>query len=168
MWELRAPVEPVPQCRPRFHTFTGNNGKLITNAYDPAGMKKYKEDLAWYFEAQLRGRKIIEKEPVAVVVEFWFSPTAAEKKKSTFAKVHVKNKDIDNLVKAVFDAANKSVWHDDQFVFAMFALKMICGLDQRPHVALKIFKEDELAGFISEVQALTMYADSTLSEGLPF
>jgi Holliday junction resolvase RusA-like endonuclease len=84
-------VEPLPKSRPRF----GKGG-----AYTDAKVRRYEEEIGWRLK-----------------------PHVSKRNDSDDLKVHLafrtktrQRKDIDNLIKSIFDACNKVVWNDDQQV----------------------------------------------------
>lgn len=110
------PGEPVPQGRPRA---AFRHGRVVV--YDP------KESVAWkrHVEASLRtqvqeGGYAILSGPLSVTLLFIYQSggTYAER------EWHTKKPDIDNLTKAVLDAANGILWGDDAQVSELTARKI--------------------------------------------
>lgn len=90
--------DPVPKARPRIGHGT---------AYTPARTKHWQEAVAWEarFAMSETGRDLFTS-PVAIQMRFAYGNHGA---------------DLDNLVKAVWDALNGVVWKDDVLVEQMAA-----------------------------------------------
>jgi Holliday junction resolvase RusA-like endonuclease len=52
---------------------------------------------------------------------------------------HTATPDLDNLVKAVLDAATKAdIWQDDRVVASVVAAKWVCGTDSSPRTEFRV------------------------------
>lgn len=52
---------------------------------------------------------------------------------------HIKKPDVDNLVKAVWDALNGLLWRDDSQIWHIDAAKWYAGKDELPRVELAVY-----------------------------
>jgi len=104
---------PKPQGRPRFARM-GN----FVKAYDPRDSKNYKDNVA----AQLMQQKptYIDSDAIALGLVFLLPRPKSLKKTIVW---HTKKPDIDNLIKAVMDAAKGILWRDDSQVVRLRAAK---------------------------------------------
>ena len=96
------PIAAVAQPRPRFHVKSSGE-KTSAGAYDTKAAKSYKECVAWFAKAAAveSGWPEPMRCPIAVSVAF-------------FVRVDLTRKpDIDNPAKAMFDALNGVIIHDD-------------------------------------------------------
>lgn len=123
---LTIPIDTPPQGRPRF-TRTGI-------AYDKPESRKFKQDCASLILPQIRGHeKFIGAVRVTMKI---YRPAAKFPKRGIISQ---KYGDIDNLVKAVFDAVTltDAVWVDDRQVAEMHVWKL---LDAEPRIELEILE----------------------------
>ena len=125
--KLTIPIDTPPQGRPRF------NRKGF--AYDAEKSRSFKIECAQLILEQIRGQ---EKFTGAVKVTLRIYRPAAKFKKGVMS---AKYGDIDNLVKAIFDAITMTgaVWKDDRQVIEMHAWKLLA---EEPHVELTIEEAD--------------------------
>jgi Holliday junction resolvase RusA-like endonuclease len=107
--------DPRPQGRPRFTRIDG-----FVKAYDPKESREYKQTLAAQLAAQ--SPEFIEQgKAVSIYVEFIFARPKSLPKR---VEDHVKKPDLDNLIKALKDAAKGILWHDDSQVVQLSARKV--------------------------------------------
>lgn len=107
--------DPRPQGRPRFY----RRGNFV-GAYDPKESREYKQTLAAQLAAQ--SPEFIEQgKAVSIYVEFIFARPKSLPKR---VEDHVKKPDLDNLIKALKDAAKGILWHDDSQVVQLSARKV--------------------------------------------
>jgi len=106
------PGEPKAQGRARAVRF-GNS----VHMYDPKGSAEWKGAAAWYMKIAMKGRP-----PIAGAVRlsatflFAMPKSRCRKKAPRPAEWHTKKPDLDNLLKAVKDAAKGILWVDDSQV----------------------------------------------------
>ena len=107
--------DPRPQGRPKFY----RRGNFV-GAYDPKKSRDYKQTLAAQLAAQ--SPEFIEQgKAVSIYVEFVFARPKSLPKR---VEDHVKKPDLDNLIKALKDAAKGILWHDDSQVVQLSARKV--------------------------------------------
>ena len=107
--------DPRPQGRPKFF----RRGNFV-GAYDPKQSRDYKQTLAAQLAAQ--SPEFIEQgKAVSIYVEFVFARPKSLPKR---VEDHVKKPDLDNLIKALKDAAKGILWHDDSQVVQLSARKV--------------------------------------------
>ena len=107
--------DPRPQGRPKFF----RRGNFV-GAYDPKQSRDYKQTLAAQLAAQ--SPEFIEQgKAVSIYVEFIFARPKSLPKR---VEDHVKKPDLDNLIKALKDAAKGILWHDDSQVVQLSARKI--------------------------------------------
>lgn len=109
------PFSPIPASRPRV-------SKHAT--YYPKTYLEYKGNIKEYLSLTYKKKPLTE----AVRVTFMFHmpiPKSLSKKKKAelVGQYHIKTPDNDNLQKAVLDAMNGIVFHDDSQVAEIFATK---------------------------------------------
>lgn len=130
MITLNIPVEPMGAVR-----MTGR-GKFVNK--NAQRYLAYKDFIKLHAQKQMKGQQLYEG---AIVVEIIFTmpiPKSWSKKKqkeAVVSMVHTKKPDIDNLVKGVFDALNKTAWNDDNQVSMVGASKKY---GEEPGIAVKI------------------------------
>ena len=56
---------------------------------------------------------------------------------------HTGKPDLDNVLKAVFDAMNNWAWKDDSQIWSVVASKWVCGGDESPRVEVAITDTNE-------------------------
>lgn len=123
---LVAEGDPVPQGRPRFSSYGGR----FIHAYDPKESVAYKIKLQWYirmFFQRHPGFKPLEKNIFMDLRIYRKIPNSfTKKKREEISKglLYPNTKpDTDNYVKAVLDASNGLVFHDDSAVIGFTAFK---------------------------------------------
>lgn len=122
---------PKAQPRPRM-TSSGH-------AYNPPSADAWKEQI----ELFCRTSKVKDlKGPVGVETIFYMPIPKAMKKNPQ--KYHTHKPDIDNLLKAVFDAmTNADVWDDDKQICWIHARKEYENEKQKPGVEILVWEKKE-------------------------
>lgn len=104
MLKITINLEPKPLARPRLNTT--NRGRYL-----PKNCQNYLDTLRLLLRAAFPAKPF--ETPLAVSLHF-YRPIKATAQKFG---------DIDNLVKAVLDAANGVIWADDKLIIALHAFK---------------------------------------------
>lgn len=105
---------PLPKGRPRF-----GRG----NVYTPASTRAYENAVGWAAKIAMRGRRLFYG-PVKLEAAFYLAPPRSFlKPKNPFADFAIGRPDLDNLLKAVLDALNHIVVHDDLQIVALSTSK---------------------------------------------
>ena len=110
MIELRLDIEPLPMPRPR----SGQSGRgQGSHTFIPTAIRHYQEELRWAMAGAMRKAKVRQplEDPVELRLHF---------QRSTRRRV-----DLDNLVKAVQDAANGLLFEDDSQIVRLEAEKTV-------------------------------------------
>lgn len=118
MIKLFIPIEPMGAVR-----MTQRSKYLSAKAQRYLA---YKSFLQWQAKQQAKG---VFFHNGTLEVTIWFTmpvPDSWSKKnrEAAVGEYHIKKPDIDNLVKGVFDSLNKIVWHDDNQVSKVSAIKI--------------------------------------------
>ncbi|MFH7534189.1 RusA family crossover junction endodeoxyribonuclease, partial [Acinetobacter baumannii] len=118
MITLNIPVEPMGAVR-----MTGR-GKFVNK--NAQRYLAYKDFIKLHAQKQMKGQQLYTGPTVVKVLFSMPIPKSWSKKKQqeAISTVHIKKPDIDNLVKGVFDALNKTAWHDDNQVFMVIGAKV--------------------------------------------
>ena len=117
-------IEPKAQSRPRF-----SNANGYARAYEKADIKKWKMTVAEMIIKQMvenNWRKFMTGTAVAFSVAFSIPfPKSYSKKKriELDGAPHIQKPDVDNYVKALFDALTGVLWEDDDQVSYLSATK---------------------------------------------
>lgn len=136
------PIPPKPQSRPRFSSRGG-----FVKAYEDKDMTAYKKSV----RALVLGKKpvCIEKGPVSVTVRFYIYPPGyllkAKKRYKDLMNERIyvdKKPDLDNYFKAVTDAVNGVLYHDDGQIVVMAGQKLY---SPNPRIEIEI---DVLEGVV--------------------
>lgn len=135
MIQFTVPGEPEGKGRPRARAAGGNR----INMYTPARTKAY-EALIGYTASQVAPVPPLQG-PVRVAVTAYTEPPAswATWKRDMALEGHILptvKPDPDNIVKAVLDACNHVVWHDDVLVVEQSIVKRY-GLEPRLDVTVE-------------------------------
>lgn len=142
-WYFHVRGEPVAQGRGRSFGFAKAGGKIGVRVYDPAKSRKWKEYVAKTMRQHIGTDKPLEG-PVRVSLGFFFScPKSAKKEVRENGGQHTKRPDLDNLVKAIKDAAKGIAWKDDSQVCFLQATKEILKFGHEPFVSVSIQQELE-------------------------
>ena len=130
--------DPKPKKRHRSRVIKSKFGKSYAMTYpDPGGVS---EENYIKLAASQNFKESIITGAVELKLGFCFSVPKSYSKKKTdealngFLK-HTKKPDLDNLIKAVKDALNGIVWHDDSQVFLVTAEKIYV---ERPRTYIEI------------------------------
>lgn len=129
MTEIRflVPETPKGKARPRFSTWSGQ-----VRTYTPESTKQFENLVHWYSKQAMGERHPFPKEvPVSVDVKACFPVPSSYSKKKREACLngtikHTKKPDCDNVLKAVCDPMNKTVFWDDSQVFQTSVEKVYC------------------------------------------
>lgn len=97
---LTLEVEPKPKARPRINTKTRGR-------YLPPKCREYQEELEWQLRTKYDG-KVMET-PLTVRLKLYRQMPVLSPKYG----------DLDNLAKAVLDAANGILWKDDRQIISL-------------------------------------------------
>lgn len=100
-------ISPVAASRPRVSKW----GAYYTGPY-----KEFKEKASEEVYRVLGTERELITEPIVVSLEMYV-------KQPKKTELEYPRGDVDNYVKAVFDAMNGKLWKDDSQIFAMFASK---------------------------------------------
>ena len=101
---ITAEIKPVPLGRPRLNTT--NRGRYL-----PKSSIEFREKLQWILRSAYSGKPL--ENSLSVTLHF-YKPT----------KITAKNYgDVDNLAKAVLDAANGILWLDDSQIVELHGYK---------------------------------------------
>lgn len=136
--QARIDIDPVGKGRPRFARRVG-----YVAVCTPIETRRYELALAreLYVACYDQGIKKPSELPIGVIVEFIFERPASHTKKQREQEFHVVTPDLDNLFKALVDAANGIVYKDD---------KQIC----RANMIKRYARENELPGIKVEFNDL--------------
>jgi len=110
-------ITPQPASRPR----VSKNGTYNTSKYT-----NYKEALSIYLRKQNKCNIIADK-PISLDIVFYMpipKSISLKNKKELIGKPHIKKPDLDNLLKAFKDSANKILYTDDSLVANVTASKL--------------------------------------------
>ena len=129
--------EPHPQGRPRCRK-EGRFAKPYQHRKDA----DWKRDAAKQIIAQNDESRPVFRSgiPLRVEIIFEFScpKTDHRKRKPKPMRWHVKKKDIDNLAKAILDAANGILWDDDGQIVILDCRKVIAAQGHEPRTTMRV------------------------------
>lgn len=107
------PIDPIPKGRPRLSTKTGRiYTPKRTEEFQNEIRKRVCYELGKYFDFPMYPKEV----PVCIDIDFVFrrpKPLQTRKYPEGFLW-RPKGDDVDNLEKAVYDALNGILWHDDR------------------------------------------------------
>jgi len=132
------PGEPHAQGRQRVRVLRTKTGRTIAHQYQPA------ESRNWKATAQAHMRRAMGKRspfagPVSVRIRAAFTcPRSDWRKQPRPWRYHAKRPDIDNCLKAIFDAATGVLWFDDSQVAELHATKSIAAQGVAPSVEIEV------------------------------
>lgn len=140
---IHVPAVPVAQPRQR-HRIAGKGKKAFVVNYTP------KDDPSVAFKATVRmaAEKAYSGPPLGgpLRVDCLFVMPRPQRliwKKRPMPRVpHTKNPDIDNLLKATFDALSGLVIVDDAMIYSLNAEKFYASGDESPHVQVEITQHE--------------------------
>ena len=131
--------EPHAQGRPRATVVAGH-----ARLYDPAKSRRWKADAQAAMRIQLAevglSAPLVPEGPVRVeVVAVFTCPKSDHRKREPRPRRwHTKRPDLDNLVKAIKDAATSVCWLDDSQVVEVVASKIIGAQGEAPSIQLTV------------------------------
>lgn len=144
--ELTILGEPTGKERPRYSLYNG-----IVRTYTPQKTINY-ESLIVHEYNQKYGKLMFDKdEPIKATINAYFGLTKSdfskkglnksgrEKINQSFATIHV---DIDNILKAVFDALNSICYYDDKQIAQVLGVKYYTLETPRVEIKLESLKEE--------------------------
>lgn len=139
--EVLIPGEPCAQGRPRF----ARRGKSV-QTYDPPKSRSWKADARSCMLSAIHGMRTFpfpKGVPVSVTVISVFTRPAGtySKRAPKGRELKATRPDVENVVKAVLDAATGTLWHDDSQVTCLIASKEIGAQDEAPFVRLLVSDE---------------------------
>lgn len=131
------PGEPCAKGRPRFSKKTGH-------AYTPQKTVSWEGRAQAVMMAAVKGGKPLEG-PLAlkILAVFTCPKTDHRKREPRKRRWHTKNKDLDNIIKAVADAGNGVLWLDDRQVCHVIANKWIGAQGEAPRVEFTVLQLNE-------------------------
>ena len=136
---LLLPGEPHAQGRPRTAVIGGH-----ARIYDPATSRRWKADAQAAMRIQLAEQgvrvPVVAEGPVRLEVRCVFSCPKSDyrKREPRSRRWHTKRPDLDNVVKAVKDAAKAVLWLDDSQVVELHASKIIGAQGEAPSIELSV------------------------------
>lgn len=128
MIHIFVPGEPVAKARPKARVMHGKGGKSMARMYTPKKTVNYENSIADMAKKQMIMRHAT-RSPVALDLALFFSiPESWPKwKREAALKQHIAHTvkpDADNVVKAIKDALNNVVYHDDAQVTEIRVVKL--------------------------------------------
>ena len=137
--EIHIPGTPVAQGRPRF----ARQGRYV-RAYDPPKSRNWKATAQEHMAMAMGGAPPLQGPLSCEVAATFTCPKGDRRKREPRPRrLHAKRPDIENVVKAVLDAATGVLWLDDAQVARLLVLKAIGAQDEAPGVWLKVERLDE-------------------------
>lgn len=134
MLSVFIPGPPGAKGRPRFNRASGR-------AYTPSKTLRY-ESYVRAAMAEAMGDRALFDGPTAVAMVFHMpEPKSMRKRDAGRQLPHTKRPDLDNLMKAVLDAANGVVVTDDSVICAILARKQY---GEKPGVRIEFTEEADL------------------------
>lgn len=132
--EIRAVIPGEPMAQRRARTAIINGHAVV---YDPRANRVWKATARQFLGQALAGRPPLQG-PLALQVFAWFTmPTSRHLKKSPRpAERRVQKPDLDNVIKAVKDAATGVLWLDDRQVVALTAEKWTAAQGEAPCIVV--------------------------------
>jgi Holliday junction resolvase RusA-like endonuclease len=137
---VKVPGEPIAQGRPRAFSFFGRDGRQHTRVYDPPVSR------SWKGAAQVHMREALDHSqlnapafpdgPVRVEIEAVFTcpRTDYRKRNPRERRAKTSKPDIENVGKALMDAANGILWTDDSQVAELTIRKITGAQGEAPYV----------------------------------
>lgn len=116
-WEIFAWIDvvAVPKARPRFSTAPRRSGQRQQRAFTPKKTKDFERIVSARLRTEMAGQPLMEGPVIMTVNEYRAMPKSwSKRKRAEMAGQFCATKpDTDNVAKAVKDAANGVVFHDD-------------------------------------------------------
>lgn len=141
-------IDPVEQARPRatiikVYDNAKRRFKNSVRMYDPKKVVEYKALLKMLAiqERKIKKYQLIEKDkPIHVSIVFYRpiqrSLSKVEKERRAKGTIYPTVKpDLDNYIKSTFDALNGVLWHDDNNIVSIHAMKMY---SDKPRIEITI------------------------------
>ena len=140
--------EPCAQGRGRAGAVMTKHGPLLVNGRpiikvrDPEKSRDWKGAASWAMKEVYRGAPLAG--PLSVTIEAVFTCPRSQwrKREPLKRRPHTKRGDIDNLAKAVLDAATGVLWLDDAQVWQLSARKVIGHQGEAPYVAVTVAERE--------------------------
>lgn len=128
------PGEPCAQGRPRATVVAGH-----ARIFDPPKSRSWKGAARVQMEAALNGRAPILEGPVFVTVRaFHACPTTDHRKRVPAPRRwRAKRPDLENVAKAVLDAATGVLWRDDAQIARLVIEQFTCGQNEAPRLEIE-------------------------------
>ncbi len=129
--------EPCAQGRPRVGIIAGH-----ARVFDPPKSRSWKGAARVQMEAALNGAAPILAGPVAVTLRLFHKcPTSDHRKtKPAPRRWRAKRPDLENVAKAVLDAATGVLWRDDAQIASLVIKQYTCAQDEAPRVEIDFGK----------------------------
>jgi len=142
---FRVQAEPIAQGRPRLTTVAG-----MARAFDPKKSKQWKafiKDVAMKAMKDAGYDRPLEG-PLCARMRFGFALPKSSYRKRTprLRSWHTKRPDIDNLVKAIFDACESVIYINDTCIAKMVVDKIECAQGEAPFVSVLFQQMDSFTG----------------------
>jgi len=115
------------------------DGRPVLVQYDPKGSKNWKATAQHHLRLA-RGAEPPLVGPVWLVIVAYFTCPLSQHRVTVPRpqRWHTKRPDLDNVVKAVKDAAKGVLWLDDSQVAVLEAVKLVCRQGDAPRVAVTL------------------------------
>ncbi len=134
MIEIVIPGEPCAQGRPRF----ARRGKFMV-AYDPAKSRNWKATAQQHMRDAMAGAAPLQGPLSCEVAARFTCPSRDHRKCEPMPRRwHAKRPDVENVVKAVLDAATGVLWLDDNQVSHLVAVKVIAAQGEAPRLWMQV------------------------------
>ena len=127
------PGPPHSQGRPR-STIVNDHVRV----YEPKTSRAWKGMAAEVMALHARGRKLEGPLFVSILAVFPLPKSSERKRTMPHREWHVKRADVDNIAKAVLDAANGVLWHDDGQVARLRIDKIVAAQGEEPRVVMEV------------------------------
>lgn len=150
------PINPVAKGRHRHYL-----ARNMEKAYNPRKrrhewrekyeIRNHSEKKTWKFEKaihqlaryQMRGE--LYDGPLTVVVQF-FLERPEKGKAGSKMEFPTYAKDLDNLLKSLFDGCNKAIWKDDRQIIQLTTRKLFCQAEEQGKILMLVepYRENDL------------------------
>lgn len=160
MISVLIPGEPCAQGRPRATVINGR-----AHVYDPTKSRNWKGEAKHLMHEALGGQKPFLEGPVAVFIRAIHTCPKSDYRKRTPAprRWRPKRPDIDQIAKAVLDAATGVLWHDDAQVVALTVEQCTAAQDEAPGVLVQVQRPWPIEGDLVELS----YSNRAINRTLP-
>lgn len=141
--DIRIPGEPCAQGRPRF----ARRGKFMS-AYDPPKSRNWKATAQQHMVDAMKRRRPLEGPLSCEIVATFTCPRSHWRKRTPQpVRLHWKTPDIENVAKAVLDAATGVLWLDDAQVARLLVVKLVGAQGAAPGLRFQVEQlPEEVAG----------------------